>query len=67
MPLLNTLLAPDMFTIANFSQTRTHLPGSFPSPTKSTKAIKRLGDASLQARLKPWMRRWLERFFRYRR
>ena len=37
-----------------------------PYPTQA-EAIKRLGDASLQARLKPWMRRWLERFFRYRR
>jgi pyruvate/2-oxoglutarate dehydrogenase complex dihydrolipoamide dehydrogenase (E3) component len=33
-------------------------------PTQA-EAIKRLGDASMQARLKPWMRPLLERFFRF--
>jgi pyruvate/2-oxoglutarate dehydrogenase complex dihydrolipoamide dehydrogenase (E3) component len=37
-----------------------------PYPTQA-EVIKRLGDASMRSRLKPWMRRMLERFFRYRR
>jgi pyruvate/2-oxoglutarate dehydrogenase complex dihydrolipoamide dehydrogenase (E3) component len=37
-----------------------------PYPTQA-EVIKRLGDACMRSRLKPWMRRLLERFFRYRR
>lgn len=37
-----------------------------PYPTQA-EVIKRLGDASMRSRLKPWMRRSLERYFRYRR
>ncbi len=37
-----------------------------PYPTQA-EVIKRLGDASMRSRLKPWMRRLLERYFRYRR
>jgi pyruvate/2-oxoglutarate dehydrogenase complex dihydrolipoamide dehydrogenase (E3) component len=37
-----------------------------PYPTQA-EVIKRLGDASMRSRLKPWMRRLLERFFRFRR
>lgn len=37
-----------------------------PYPTQA-EVIKRLGDASLRSRLKPWMRRALEKYFHYRR
>lgn len=37
-----------------------------PYPTQA-EVIKRLGDASMRSRLKPWMRRTLEKYFRFRR
>jgi pyruvate/2-oxoglutarate dehydrogenase complex dihydrolipoamide dehydrogenase (E3) component len=37
-----------------------------PYPTQA-EVIKRLGDASMKSRLKPWMRRLLEKFFSFRR
>ena len=37
-----------------------------PYPTQA-EVLKRLGDASLRARLKPWMRKLLERYFSLRR
>jgi pyruvate/2-oxoglutarate dehydrogenase complex dihydrolipoamide dehydrogenase (E3) component len=37
-----------------------------PYPTQA-EVIKRLGDASMRSRLRPWMRRTLEKYFRYRR
>ncbi len=37
-----------------------------PYPTQA-EVIKRLGDASMRSRLKPWMRRILEKYFGYRR
>lgn len=37
-----------------------------PYPTQA-EVVKRLGDASLKSRLKPWMRRLLEKYFSFRR
>jgi pyruvate/2-oxoglutarate dehydrogenase complex dihydrolipoamide dehydrogenase (E3) component len=37
-----------------------------PYPTQA-EVIKRLGDASMKSRLKPWMRRLLEKYFSFRR
>jgi pyruvate/2-oxoglutarate dehydrogenase complex dihydrolipoamide dehydrogenase (E3) component len=37
-----------------------------PYPTQA-EVIKRLGDASMRSRLKPWLRRILEKYFSYRR
>ncbi len=37
-----------------------------PYPTQA-EVIKRLGDASMRSRLKPWMRRLLEKYFSFRR
>jgi len=37
-----------------------------PYPTQA-EVVKRLGDASMRSRLKPWMRRVLERYFSFRR
>ncbi len=37
-----------------------------PYPTQA-EVIKRLGDASMRSRLKPWMRRLLEKHFSFRR
>ncbi len=37
-----------------------------PYPTQA-EVLKRVGDASMRSRLKPWMRKVLEKYFRYRR
>jgi pyruvate/2-oxoglutarate dehydrogenase complex dihydrolipoamide dehydrogenase (E3) component len=37
-----------------------------PYPTEA-EVIKRLGDASMRGRLKPWMKQWLTRIFQWRR